>query len=253
MPPQISEDESSAGNVSEEEYEVKKEIVKDKGKRKVKQESEPAEELQVESDEEEEEDEGEIAADEYVVEKIVNHALDEQSGVLIFQVKWEGYEKKSDMTWEPESNLETAQTILDEYLAKVGGKEFLMNKLQGKKAEIAENKQGKKRGRQSTGTSTPQTNGKKSRRNGNHPASQSPPVAAQEAQFTPPSGSWEDKVIDIEAMAGTNNEIIVYLTWEGGHKSQHALNQVYKRCPQKMLKFYERHLVFKKPDEETES
>jgi chromobox protein 1 len=26
-------------------------------------------------------------------------------GVLRFQVKWEGYNKKSDLTWEPEENL----------------------------------------------------------------------------------------------------------------------------------------------------
>ncbi len=27
-------------------------------------------------------------------------------GTLKFHVKWEGYDKKSDMTWEPEENLE---------------------------------------------------------------------------------------------------------------------------------------------------
>ncbi|PQE25422.1 chromo domain-containing protein [Rutstroemia sp. NJR-2017a BBW] len=186
---EIIEDESSAGDVSEEEFEVKKVAKgKGKGKGKAKQEEEPAEELKVESEEEEED---EAAADEYVVEKIVNHALDEQ--------------------------------------------EFLMEKLQGKRDEIAEKKQGKKRGRRSTGASTPQNSGKKSRRNGTHPASQTPPLAAKEAQFAPPSGSWEDKVVDIEAMAGTDNEVIVYLTWEGGHKSQHPLHQVYKRCPQRGL------------------
>lgn len=26
-------------------------------------------------------------------------------GTLKFHVKWEGYDKKSDMTWEPEENL----------------------------------------------------------------------------------------------------------------------------------------------------
>lgn len=28
-----------------------------------------------------------------------------QNGQLRFEVKWEGYEKKSDRTWEPEDNL----------------------------------------------------------------------------------------------------------------------------------------------------
>jgi len=39
---------------------------------------------------------------------------------------------------------------------------------------------------------------------------------------------------------------MVFLSWANGHKTQHPLEQVYKRCPQKMLKFYESHLVFKK-------
>lgn len=41
----------------------------------------------------------------FVVEKIVSHLVDEVSGELRFEVKWEGYEKKSDRTWEPEENL----------------------------------------------------------------------------------------------------------------------------------------------------
>lgn len=28
-----------------------------------------------------------------------------QDGILRFEVKWEGYDKKSDRTWEPEENL----------------------------------------------------------------------------------------------------------------------------------------------------
>lgn len=28
-----------------------------------------------------------------------------QQGKPLFEVKWEGYEKKSDRTWEPEENL----------------------------------------------------------------------------------------------------------------------------------------------------
>ena len=32
-------------------------------------------------------------------------AADWKQGTLRFQVKWEGYEKKADMTWEPEENL----------------------------------------------------------------------------------------------------------------------------------------------------
>ena len=32
-------------------------------------------------------------------------------GVLKFEVKWEGYEKKADRTWEPEENLMYGNTF----------------------------------------------------------------------------------------------------------------------------------------------
>ncbi|KAF5870278.1 putative heterochromatin protein one protein [Botrytis fragariae] len=243
MPPQISDDERSVSDTSEQEFEKP---VKEQGK---EEESEPAEELKVESDEEGDEEQAE---DEYVVEKILKHSFDEE-GVLRFQVKWEGYEKKSDMTWEPEENLETAQDILNAYLETVGGKEQLIEQYNAKRAEAAEaaeKKRSKKRGRPSAGVSTPQSNGKRSRKNG-HPASSTPPASREAVSFKPPQGSWEDDVVTIEAMEGPNAEVIVYLTWKGGAKSQHPLHQVYKRCPQKMLSFYERHLVFKKTEEES--
>lgn len=65
--PEISDDESSAGNVSEEELQVKREDAKGKGKAKI--ESEPAEELKVESEDEDDED---VAADEYVRSLVEN-------------------------------------------------------------------------------------------------------------------------------------------------------------------------------------
>jgi hypothetical protein len=41
----------------------------------------------------------------YVVEKILSHRWEKSTGMLKFEVKWEGWEKKSDRTWEPEENL----------------------------------------------------------------------------------------------------------------------------------------------------
>lgn len=71
-----------------------------------------------EDGEDENEDEDEEV---YVVEKIMSHMLGEKvrypahtdriwsnvhnQGIPLFEVKWEGYEKKSDRTWEPEENL----------------------------------------------------------------------------------------------------------------------------------------------------
>lgn len=196
------------------------------------------------SEEDEEHDE-EVGEDEFVVEAITDHAVDEQ-GNLFFEVKWEGFEKKSDRTMEPEENLaESASEILNDYLESIGGREALLAAWEEKK-EAA--KKGKKRGR--SGTETNGTNGTKRGRK-THPA-KSPSASGKAVEFKPPSGSWEDEVVNIDACEGAEGSVIVYLTWKGGHKSQHPLVQVYKRCPQRMLRFYESHLVFRKndPDED---
>ncbi|KAJ5040906.1 uncharacterized protein L3040_005465 [Drepanopeziza brunnea f. sp. 'multigermtubi'] len=192
-------------------------------------------------------DEEELAEDEYTVEAITNHFVDEDTGVLRFEVKWLGFEKKSDRTWEPEENLETASEILDKYLSSVGGKEAILAAWEERKAEAGTGKKGKKRGRTSAGEKTNGT--KKGRKSKEHPASGTPPLSATSAEFKPPGGTWEDAVIAIDACEGNDSNVVVYLTWKGGHKTQHPLAQVYKRCPQKMLAFYESHLVFKKNDD----
>jgi chromobox protein 1 len=51
-----------------------------------------------------EEEDGEEDPDEYRVEKILKHDFD-ANGTVLYQIKWLGYEKKSDMTWEPVENL----------------------------------------------------------------------------------------------------------------------------------------------------
>ena len=55
-----------------------------------------------------------------------------------------------------------------------------------------------------------------------------------EVGFRPPTGSWEDEIVKIEAMHEVAGSIVVYLIWRGGQKTQHSLDQVYKRCPQKV-------------------
>ncbi|KAI1134107.1 heterochromatin protein one [Hypoxylon sp. FL0543] len=188
------------------------------------------------ADEDEEDEEGDaedLEEDEFIVEKILAHTV-EPGDKLKFKVKWEGYEKKSDQTWEDEENLkENASDVLQEYLKSVGGRDKI---IEDAKTALKT----KKRGRPA-GTSTP-TNGTKRRRNGSHPASETPPASSSRA-FKPPVGSWEDDVESIDACHDENTgKLIVYLTWKNGHKSQHDTQVVYKRCPQKMLQFYERHV-----------
>lgn len=136
-----------------------------------------------------------------------------------------------------ELSRETASKILNEYLAKVGGKKAILAAWQEKK-ETA--KKGKKRNRAGTGAEAP--NGTKRGKKNGHPKDESPPASVSKAEWKPPTGSWEEAVTGIDACEGNDNNVVVYLTWKGGHKTQHPLSQVYKRCPQKMLKFYESHL-----------
>lgn len=69
---------------------------------------EPKEEVDEESNNvkeaDDDDDDDEDNADEYVVEKILRHALDNGKTIL-YQVKWLGYEAADDQTWEPEENL----------------------------------------------------------------------------------------------------------------------------------------------------
>jgi chromobox protein 1 len=53
---------------------------------------------------EEEDDDDEEDGEEFRVEKILKHDFSPE-GVTIYQIKWLGYEKKADLTWEPIENL----------------------------------------------------------------------------------------------------------------------------------------------------
>ncbi|KAK8059046.1 chromo domain-containing protein 2 [Apiospora phragmitis] len=190
-------------------------------------------------DNEEDEEDDDIGEDEFVVEKIVGHqVLDD--GSIKYKVKWEGYEKKADQTWEDEDNLtENASLVLREYLESVGGRQAILEETE----TVASQKSAKKRGRPagSASSGTP-ANGKRTKR-GSHPASQTPPASVSGKEWKPPAGSWEDQVGFVDACHDENTgKLLVYLTWKNGHKTQHDLKVVYSRCPQQMLKFYERHV-----------
>ncbi|KAG8170204.1 hypothetical protein KVR01_000949 [Diaporthe batatas] len=251
MPPAISDDENSDSG----DFAVTSDILPPKkvgrGRKPIKKEEEEEEVSEDddgpdtkmtnggadEDDGEDEDEEEDLDEDEYVVEKIFSHYIADD-GEPRFEVKWEGYAKKSDRTWETEENLqENAAEILHEYFKSVGGREQIFE-------QTASALKGRKRGRQSN-SATPAE--KRPRKNGNtssHPADSTPPATArQAAEWKPPSGSWDEEVETVDMCQDEENgTFIVYLTWKNGKKTQHPKEVVYRRCPQKMLRFYERHI-----------
>ncbi|KAK6856308.1 hypothetical protein PG995_008459 [Apiospora arundinis] len=189
-----------------------------------------------EDDEDDEEDE-----DVYVVEKILGHQVF-ADGSIRYRVKWEGYEKKKDQTFEDEDNLkENASQILREYLESVGGRQRILDETEAAVSQQSAKKRGRPAGSGSVSGGTP-ANGKRAKR-GSHPASQTPPASVTSKEWKPPAGSWEDQISYVDACHDeTTGKLVVYLTWLNGHKTQHDLKVVYSRCPQQMLRFYERHV-----------
>jgi len=162
-------------------------------------------------------------------------------------VKWEGFEKKSDQTWEPEENLSGSPAILNEYYESIGGREMLYE-------DTAKALHGKKRGRTSVGKS-PAASAKRTKRNGEHPASSEPPASLPRKTFMPPAGSWENDVTIIDMYRDESGSLMVYLTWKNSEKTQHPARMAYARCPQKMLQYYESkiHFTIDPPAEPTQA
>ncbi|CRK17832.1 hypothetical protein BN1723_011399 [Verticillium longisporum] len=100
----------------------------------------------------------------FIVEKIISHKV-EDGDQLLFKVKWEGYSKKADQTWEPESNLtEGAPEIIAEYYKSVGSRAMILE-------ESRKGKETKKRGRPAS--STPASSSKRARKSRDHPSGSS--------------------------------------------------------------------------------
>jgi len=214
MPPALSDVESS------DHEDVPATKTPKKGGRKAAEPEEP----------EEEEDAEDVGEDEYVVEKIIGHRFNK--GVLEFDVKWQGYENPKDRTWEPEENMETAADVLKEYFEDIGGRP--------EKPE----KGTKRKGRASTAKSETGTPASTKRTK-----TKEEPV---EKAWSPPPGSWEHDVSHIDTVEQNvdpktgKDTRFAYLVWNNQKKTQHPLKHIYTKCPQKMLQYYESHLVFTK-------
>ncbi|KAL4873025.1 hypothetical protein BDV12DRAFT_115502 [Aspergillus spectabilis] len=224
MPPPVadlSDDESTGESIPYEEGEEKKNGVQNV------------------NDEDEDEDEEEGV---YVVEKIIGHSF-KPDGSLMLEVKWQGYDDPKDQTVEPEENLaEGAKDVLQEYFKSLGGR--------------PEKPQAKKR--KSIGRppkSAPKEKEKpepKRRRKSRADNDETPAAEEKESQaapgWMPKSKNWENEVKAIDTIVREGDGLVAFLHWNNDKKSKVSIETCYEKCPRKMLKFYEQHLVFKDSD-----
>jgi Chromo shadow domain len=94
-------------------------------------------------------------------------------------------------------------------------------------------KRTKKRGR--TTAATNGSTGKGAKRVKNDYADDlSTPRSAANADWTPPAGSWEEQIANVDVTQDEDGKLIVYLNWKNGKKTRHNTAVCYKRCPQKV-------------------
>ncbi|KAI8710619.1 Chromo domain-containing protein [Fusarium sp. LHS14.1] len=190
------------------------------------------------SESDEDEADGELGDGLFLVETIRDHRIDE-NGNLMFQVKWKGFESEKELTWEPEENLKVAgDEILDKYFDTIGGRLEIKRSTRAVKTKV--------RKRTITGTST--TKSTRFRQNYGHGTDETFHMIT--SKWSPPSGLWEDEIEMISACEEDDDgKLIVYLIWKNGQKTKHDTKVIYKKCPQKMLQFYEAHVkIIEKED-----
>ncbi|MCJ1463810.1 hypothetical protein MMC07_002419 [Pseudocyphellaria aurata] len=199
-----------------------------------------------EDDEEDDDDEnGEV----YVVETILNHHANFEDGLMRYQVKWKGYEKKSERTWETEDNFVGARDILEAYWEKLGGKP----------TPASAKAVSKKRSRQSGGGSgTPDSMVVKKQRKSGGRTTKDAIAKDDEKTPEPPTGftevgndnwtapkpvpnAWDPKVQMVDTIEKDDQgELWAYLVWneknDDGrfYRSKAKLMTCNKACPQRV-------------------
>ncbi|CAO3646784.1 unnamed protein product [Mucor fragilis] len=65
--------------------------------------------------------------------------------------------------------------------------------------------------------------------------------------YTSSVSDWEEAVDSIEYIEKSKIPgLVVYINWKNGYKSVHHSTEVYAKCPQKMIEYYEQHFRFSK-------
>ncbi|KAK0278617.1 hypothetical protein LTR35_004316 [Friedmanniomyces endolithicus] len=210
--------------------------------------AEPAADEEEEDEDDDDDDEG-AAEDEYRVERILKHDFD--GSTTIYQIKWLGWNKASDLTWEPVENLDGAQDILAAYHKKIGG----APDPPAAKSSYKKGKGGGKRSASDAFDASPASQNKK--KSSDRKSNGASAVDAKARVM--PLGSWDDLVLrvtsiveEVALVKGSGGkkgeeerELVGLLEWKKeGQKTQHKMRTLRQKVPQRLLDYYEQHLVF---------
>jgi len=211
------------------------------------------EEEEVEEEGDEDEDE-----DEYVVEKIISHGWDENENQYTYKVRWQGYPKESDHTWEPVRNLETAMEILEEYWNSIGGEPAppgpppkKRGPKSGSKKRPLEDSNDSKRASTGRGRKKQHTAVRDDDDDDND--SESIVIDIPRKTKYPPAKDWDRYIAAVRTIEESVNKMgnkdrWGMVAWDNGELTRHRLALLHEKAPQSMLRFYEANLVFKTTD-----
>ncbi|QSL67026.1 hypothetical protein MERGE_001413 [Pneumocystis wakefieldiae] len=172
----------------------------------------------------------------YAVEKILGHRLNMKRTGWEYLIKWKGYDKDEDNTWEDEKSCEGCKDLINQYWESIGGRLVPSEKPTARKRKSSqlrknENNESDIKHRASTSRSKEISTSDLSSENWKPPMHLS---------------SWEDEIESVDTIErDASGKLLVYVNWVHGKKSVHDSLLIYQKCPLKMLHFYENHLVFR--------
>ncbi|KAH6576816.1 hypothetical protein BASA62_001198 [Batrachochytrium salamandrivorans] len=214
---------------------------------------------------EEEQDDEPLDEEEFEVERIIKHR--KHQGVEQFYIKWKGY-PDSDNTWEPVDVVDAPELVqkfwetMASSKAKKGGhsataiRAAASQESPSKRHKTTPAKNGKSSSHASSSNKKKSSGSKSdSAQKRNHTDTEEADDYLQKVYLSSDAltadvcakSSWEDIVDSIETMEASStggDELSVYVNWKDGKKIVVSSKLANAKCPQKIIKFYERHLKF---------
>ncbi|CDM35205.1 hypothetical protein DTO013E5_6648 [Penicillium roqueforti] len=202
-----------------------------------------------EGDEEEEDEDEDEEEGLYVVEDITDHAWLDDGTFKLF-VKWKGYDKLEDQTWEEESGLmDGASDIVTAYYERIGGRPKRPEgpRVAGKPGRKRKSMGDSKPAKPAPGPAASEAKRKRRKSAPKETTSQASHSSEENGiQWLPKGKNWDKEVKAVDTIVREGEAgLMAWLEFNNGRKAKLSVQACYEKCPLKMLKFYESHLVFK--------